>query len=252
MNCAILRGFDFSVRDAGDQLRFCNPMLSFEEGAAAPIHFARDLEWRYGDDDQSRGLTPVDVDEVESFGTLVSAATLDISPGEGVVLMGERFVEAARNAGIKVDRGRSVSFTPLPESRCWFAVASVDAFRTFSRQLTGEAALAFDEELPTMSDGVLSERGEAALFLLRKIGLTRPTDLALRQLSAAFVTRQMDTYRRLLIRFSIELDETEDNLSKRVERHVRVAQFASATKGTELRGPPCARGRIYGDAPPTV
>ena len=230
MMCAILTGFDFPAREAGDQLRFCNPLLSFEEGAAAQIYFARDLDWEHEGDDQPSGLTPVDFDEVESFGTLVSGATLHVRQGQGVALMGERFVAAARMAGIEVVCTRFLNFMELPEIRCWIGVAHIDAYRAFSRQLTGEAAAAFDDVLPATMGDELPKGGEAALFLLRKAGLTRPTDLALRQLSAAFVTRKTDTYRRLLIRFSIGLEEAEENLNQRVERHVQVAQFVSTSE----------------------
>ena len=224
MKNAILRGIDFPATEADDQIRFCNPLLSFEQGASASIYLARDLDWNRGDDHGARLLTPVDIDEVDSFGTLFPRATLHVSQGEGVVLMGERFVAAARVAGIAVDHVPLVEFTDLLEFRCWIGVAGIGSFRDFAGQLAREASSVFDDVLSATVDGELPKRGEAALFVLRKCGAVRPTDLALRQLAAASVTHQTDVYRRLLIRFSIELGETEENLDRRVQRHIRVAR----------------------------
>lgn len=235
MKCAILRGFDFPARDVSDQLRFCNPLLAFEEGTTAPMYFARDLDWQHGDEDRTHGLTRVDTDEVESFGTHVSVDTLHVSQGKGVVLMGDRFFAATRMAGIEVDRSRYVDFTELPEIQCRIGVADVDSFRAFAKQLTDDAALVFDDRLFAMTDWTLPKGAEAALFLLRKCGFTPPTRLALRQLVAAYVTRQTDAYRRLLIRFSIELKEREDSIHQRVERHIRVARYFSALSSETRR-----------------
>ena len=220
MKRAILRGFDFPARDVDDQLRFCNPLLSFEEGETAPIHFAHDLDWGHGSDDRVHWLTQVDTEEIESFATLFSGVALQIRRGEGVVLMGDGFIAAARRTGIRLDRNHFVEFTEFPESRFWLGLASPDSFSNFAKELASQAASIFDSELPATIGGRLPERGEAALALLRKCGLTRPTDLAIRQLAAARVTRQTDRYRRLLIRFSLELEETEDNLHGRVARHI--------------------------------
>ena len=44
MTIAILRGFDFLAGDIGDQLRLCNPLISFGDSEAAPIFLARDLQ----------------------------------------------------------------------------------------------------------------------------------------------------------------------------------------------------------------
>ena len=52
----------------------------------------------------------------------------------------------------------------------------------------------------------LSERGDTALLLMRKCGLLRRDDLAIRQLVGARQNREFDLYRRLLIRFALELD----------------------------------------------
>ena len=241
MKNAILRGIDFPVTETDDQLRFCNPLLSFEQSESASIHLARDLNWNREGNEGDRGLTPVDVDEAQSFGTLFPNPTLHVSRGEGVVLMGERFVVAARVAGLTLGHNSLVEFTDIPEYRCRIGVMDIDAFRGFSGKLSREAASVFDDALSANAVGELSEGGNAALLVLRRCGTVRPTDLALRQLAAASVTHQTDVYRRLLIRFSIELEETEDNLDRRVQRHIRFARPISvidsqARRRTEHNG----------------
>ena len=233
MMSAILRGFDFPARDIGDQLRFCNPLLSFDEGEMAPIFLARDLDWQLGAEDRADWLTPVDADEVESFATLVSGEPQRIRRGEGVVLMGEHFFAAAREAGIDLDRGPDVKFKAFSETRHRIGLASTDSYHRFARELTLEAARIFDEELSRVVEEKLSASGEAALFLLRKCGLTSSTDLAYRQLAAVRVTRQTDRYRRLLIRFSLDLGETEADIHMRVDRHLEVARGGIVDRSDE-------------------
>lgn len=234
MMSAIFRGFDFPARDIGDQLRFCNPLLSFDAGEEAPIFLARDLDWQYEGGERGRWLTPVDEDEVESFATLVLGEPRRICRGEGVVLMGERFFSAAREVGIDPDRDRSVQLMAIPEARCWVGLASAELYGRFASRLTGEAEKTFDGELSGVVGKKLSAIGEAALFLLRKCGLTSPTALAIRQLAAARVARQTDRYRRLLIRFSLELGETEDDIHKRVGRHLEIASGSTEDRSSVI------------------
>ena len=223
MTSAILRGFDFPARDIGDQLRFCNPMISFGDSETAPIFLARDLDWPHEGEDQARWLTPVDTDEVALFATLVLGKPQRIRPGEGVVLMGEDYFSAVRRVGIDPERDGSVKFKVVPEAQCRVGLASVDGYEQFARRLTGEAARIFDGELSESAGEKLSAIGEAALFLLRKCGLTPPTDLAIRQLLAARIARQTDRYRRLLTKYSIELGDKEGDIHERAGRHLEVA-----------------------------
>ena len=223
MTSAILRGFDFPARSIGDQLRFCNPLISFGDSEAAPIFLARDLDWRHEGEDGIRWLTPIDTDEVASFATLVSGKPQQIRPGEGIVLMGEDYFSAVRKMGIDPGRDGSVKFEVIPEAQCRVGLANVAGYEQFARRLTGDAARIFDGELLESAGEKLSAIGEAALFLLRKCGLTPPTDLAIRQLVAARVTGQTDRYRRLLTRFSLELGDKEGDIHERVDRHLEVA-----------------------------
>lgn len=221
MTCAIFRGFGFPASNAGDQLRFCNPLVSFEEGESAPVYFVRDLDWSLGSDDQARWITPLDADEIEAFATLVPGTTLQIRPGDGIVLIGEQISTAARSLQMEADRGSLVKFTEYSEPRVRIGVANADSYRDLVRRLTEEAASIFDGELGATTGTALSRRGETALFVLRKCSYSLPTVLAIRQLAAARVTRQRDRDRRLLTRFSRELNLAEDVLDRRVDQHLR-------------------------------
>lgn len=218
---AILRGFDVPARNTSDQLRLCNPLVSFEEGDSAPIYFVRDLDWSPEGKDRARWFTALDTDEIETFATLVPRTTLQIHPGDGIVLIGERICTAARSLAIVVDHDPPVEFTEHPRTGCRIGVAGVDTYRKLRKRLTDEAASIFDGELKTTAAEKLTARAETALFLLRKCGFSLPTVIAIRQLAATRVTRQLDRHRRLLTRFSRELDVTEDILDGRVDRHLR-------------------------------
>ena len=221
MTYAFLRGFGFPATDGGDQLRFCNPLVSFEVGESAPIYFVRDLDWSSRGGAQARWFTPLDTDEIETFATIVPETMLQICPGDGVVLFGEQITAAARSLEMEVEHSLPVEFTELPGPRCRIGIANADSYRKLVRQLTNEAASIFDHELSATNGTELSERGETALFVLRKCGFSLPTVLAIRQLAAARVNHQWDRDRRLLIRFSRELKVAEDILDQRVDRHLR-------------------------------
>lgn len=222
----ILRGFDFPEREIDDQLRLCNPLLSFEEGESAPIFLARDLNWQPGGENNAGWLARVDVDEVESFGTLVSGNPQRILRGEGVVLLGERLFSVAREARIDLENIRDVKLKTFVGAGYRIGLAGVDAYHRFARKLARAAAKVFDEELDNTSGWRLSVSGVAALVLLRKCGMTSPSALAIRQLVAARIGGHTDRYRRLLVRFSLELGELEDDVHKRVSRHIEVARDA--------------------------
>ena len=235
MTNAILRGFDFPAIDAGEQLRFCNPLVSFEESESASIYFVRDLDWSSGSDDRARWFTPLDTDEVETFATLVPRTMLQIRPGDGIVLIGERIIAATRSLEIALETDADDAervffkeFTGHSGTRYRIGVADTDSYRKLVKRLTDKAASIFDDELQATAAAQLSESAETALFLLRKCGFSLPTVTAIRQLAAARVTRHWDRHRRLLIRFSRELKTTEGDLDDRVGRHLRHIKDAGA------------------------
>ena len=236
MTHAILRGFDFPAIDAGEQFRFCNPLVSFEESESASIYFVRDLDWTSGRDDRAHWFTPLDTDEIETFATLVPRTMLQIRPGNGIVLIGERIIAAAQSLEIALETDADDAerilfkeFTGHSGTRYRIGVADTDSYRKLAKRLTDKAASIFDDELQATAAAQLSERAETALFLLRKCGFSLPTVTAIRQLAAARVTRHWDRHRRLLIRFSRELKATEGDLDDRVDRHLRHIKDAGAS-----------------------
>ena len=134
MKSPILRGFDFPEREIDDQLRLCNPLLSFEEGESAPIFLARDLNWQPSGENNAGWLARVDIDEVESFGTLVSGEPQRILRGEGVVLLGERLFSVAREAGIDLEDIRDVKLKAFVGAGYRIGLAGVDAYHRFATE----------------------------------------------------------------------------------------------------------------------
>ena len=216
---ATLQGFSVSVADIGDQVHFCHPLLSFEGDPT--LYFAHRLDWR----NDPEAPVIADPDGASTLGTLLPQAyRRPIDSGDGLVAVGAGFVQAVTAAGVEL-RGPEISFARIEGSECWMGVASPDVHANIRIGLVKEALSAFDEAL---ADAVfhkrrLSERGDAALLLMRKCGPGRRDDLAIRQLSGARQNGELDLYRRLLMRFALELDTQEGVLNERVERHIACA-----------------------------
>lgn len=220
---ATLRGFPVSVADIGDQLHLCHPLLSFEGDPA--LYLAHRFGWR----DSPDALAIADPDEASTLGTLLPPPLrCPIASGEGVVVMGARLKQAAEVAEVELPSAE-VSLAPLSGSMreassapCWIGLATSDLFASLGSGLAEAARGAFDEALGEAASrgSPLSERGNAALLLVRKSGPGRCDDLAIRQLAGARQNRELDLYRRLLIRFAVELDVQERVLDERVGRHI--------------------------------
>ena len=108
-------------------------------------------------------------------------------------------------------------------------------------RLVDQARRAFDDELGDAARHKrhLSERGDAALLLLRRCGPLRREDLAIRQLAGARQNHELDLYRRLLIRFEHELETPEDSLHQKVDRHIKLTASPLQRGGV---GPANSRG----------
>ena len=212
---AVLCGFNVAVADIADRLRFCQPVLSFKGDST--LYVARKIDW--GDD--SKALAVTDPDEVNELGTSLPDAKQSIASGEGVVAVGAGFVQAAADAGIQLDHAE-MSFLSLDDEKCRIVVATPERYKDLKERLTEEARTVFDEALGEAAHHgrPLSERGNAALFLLCTCSPRRLDDLAIRQLAGTLQNRELDLYRRLRIRFSDELDTPEDDLDKRVKCHI--------------------------------
>ena len=215
---AVLRGFNVAVADVGDRLCFCQPVLSFRGDST--LYVARKLDWR----DDQKALAVTDPDDVNERGTPLPDARQSIASGEGVVAVGTGFVQAAVDAGIQLDHAE-MSFSTIDDAKCWIGVATPERFEDLEKRLTEEARTVFDEALGEAArhGRPLSERGNAALLLLRRCGPRRRDDLAIRQLAGALQNRELDLYRRLRIRFSDELDTQEDDLDRKAELHITLS-----------------------------
>ena len=227
---ATLQGFSVTITDVGDQMHFCQPFLSFGDDPA--LYFAHHLDWQNDPD----ALALADRGEASTFGTILpQTCGQAIVPGEGVIAIGAAFIHAAKVTKIdellsseihltQVDEPSMRESSPVCDTRCWIGVAKPALYEDLSTKLVNEARTIFDEALSeaALRRDRISERGDAALFLMRKSGPTRRDDLAIRQLAGARQNGEFDLYRRLLIRFAIELDTREAVLDERARRHVAI------------------------------
>ena len=216
---ATLRGFHVSVADIGDQMYLCHPVLSFENDDA--LYLAHDLDWQ----NTPGALAVTDPEEATSHGTLLPAMCRQpIASGLGVVAAGAAFVQAAECAGVRLDA--DLAFAPTgQETPVWIGLATPAAYAELRSRLVEDAREAFDKALGDAlgSASCLSAAGNAALLLLRRCGTTRRDDLAIRQLAGARQNREFDLYRRLLIRFALELNTQESLVDERAQRHLAMA-----------------------------
>ena len=226
---ATLRGFHVAVADIGDQMHLCHPVLSFEDDDA--LYLAHKLAWK----NDPEALAVADPDEATSLGTLLPRpCSQPIASGLGVVAAGDAFVQAAECAGVQLDA--EVAFARMAQDApVWIGLATPAAYADLRARLAEDAREAFDKALSDAvdADTPLAKGGNAALLLLRRCSPTRRDDLAIRQLAGARQNSEFDLYRRLLIRFALELSTQENILDERVGRHVALAAHSRAT---HLRG----------------
>ena len=233
---AVLRGFDTAVADIGDQLHLCHPLLSFE--GDSQIYVARRLDWK----NDPKALAVADASEASALATLLpDTHTQPITSGDAVVAVGTRFAQAATAAGVRLD-GSEIEFSSIHDAECRIGIATPARFIEIKARLINEARTTFDEELRDAArrGDRLSARGNAALLLLRRCGPRRRDDLAIRQLAGAQQNRELDLYRRLLIRFALELHTQENDLDERTERHI--ASTASLCPSTRRSSAPLDSG----------
>ena len=230
---ARLRGFDSSLEDIGDQVHFCHPLLSFEDDSQ--LYVARRLDWRH----DPKALAVADPTEAATLATLLpQTQTQPIVSGDGLIAVGSEFLRAVETAGLG-PLNREMNWTQVGDPGCRIALASMAHYTQIKNKLTEDALSAFDKALGEAArfGEVLSERGNAALLLLRRCGPRRRDDLAIRQLAGAYQNQEHDLYRRLLIRFSLELDTPEDRLHKRVMRHMNLTS-TTAVQALQTRDLP--------------
>ena len=212
-NEAILRGFDMAVPDVGDQLHFRQPLLSFGENST--LYVARRVDWQA----DRQALAIVDDPKDLELATLFrDDVRWHIASGEGVAVAGAEFFQAASRVGFRMDGFSDLSATDHEYS---IRVATPTEFEALESELIDKSRGVFDQELgeAIRLQSRLTERGNAAMLILRRCGPLRQEDLAIRQLAAARQNRDFDLYRRLLARFELELAEPEDYLREQAEQH---------------------------------
>ena len=185
------------------------------------LYVARRLNWQ----NDKRALAVADPSEASELATLFPhAQRRSIASGKGVVVAGAGFVQATDTAEIQLS-GCEISFDRAHEPEFWISTATQNVFADLQTRLVDEARVVFDDELGEAArrGRHLSKRGNAALLLLRRCGPLRHEDLAIRQLAGARQNRELDLYRRLLIRFEIELDAEQDDLHRKVGKHIELA-----------------------------
>ena len=243
---ATLRGFHVSVADVGNQMHLCHPLLSFEGDRA--LYLADHLDWR----NEPEALAVANPNEASALGTLLPAAyARPIASGEGLVAVGVALVQAAATAQIQLLESE-ICFERVDDPECWIGVATPALYTTLRTRLAEEARAVFDKALKDAAcrGSRLSENGNAALLLMRKCGSLRRDDLAIRRLAGARQNGELDLYRRLLIRFSVELDAPERILDERAQRHIStVRQTALSPLVKERHRRPLQGRRVEGRRP---
>ena len=222
---ATLRGFHVSVADIGDQMHLCHPVLSFENDDA--LYLAHRLDWR----DDPDALAATDPDEASQGTLLPAACRRPIASGQGVVAAGAAFVQATECAGVQLEPEIALARV-IQEQPCWIGLATPAVYTALRTRLAEDARDAFDKALggAVRDDTRLSDGGNAALLLLRRCGSARRDDLAIRQLAGARQNREFDLYRRLLIRFALELNTQEKMLDERARRHLALVPPAKGRR----------------------
>jgi len=227
MTEAFLRGFDALPQDIEGGLSFCRPLISLESGESAPILYSIQLDWDSSAQNQSP-LVTVDKGEVSAFGTLMPVSGEKISSGMGLMVMHSEFAKFAERLDL-LDIS-DISFHHYEELDCVAGICDFKVFLDYERNVTDKAKRIFDRELSGMGYGSLQEVGNAALYMLRRCASSRDSDVAIRELAAAFIMEEMDLYRRLLIQYSIELDETEQILDERATRFIETCRLTKLYK----------------------
>lgn len=219
---AALRGFNASVADVGDNMHLCHPLLSFADDPA--MYLAHRLDWFNVPD----SLAIADPEEAAVLGTLLPKTRWrPIASGRGLVAAGAEFAQAAATVQDGLLDSDEVTFERIDTrpTPCWMGVATPARYTALRSKLAEAARTAFDEAFRDAVHGGrrLSPRGDAALFLMRKCASLRCEDFAIRQLAGEWQNGELYVYRRLLMGFALELDTQEDDLDKRVRRHVAAA-----------------------------
>ena len=210
-------------------MRFCRPLVSLGDDPET-VYVTEEPNW-----DEPGTLVRTDIADAKMLATVLPEhAQRDISPQFGVVVAGRGFVEAAQRAGIK-DKELSSLCPDEIDSGYRMGLTTPNDYRQFKTRLVEKARNVFDEELESAVRELtpLSERGRAAIFLLRK-SAPRNEELAVRQLASAFQDGPPNAYPRLLTGFALELDMPKVDVQRRVSQYMTQPREGFRTSIVEM------------------
>ena len=202
MSVATAVGFETGHGEIRSGLWLCLPIVKLE--GVRRRFVARRIDWTADAGEPGSGLTSVDDDELEAVGVMLPVGeTRSIEPGWAFAVMGDGFAKDLEDCGVV--QSDDVSLAPVSGETYAIGLATVESFERFRETICRNASMVFDKALSSNVGFDLGPSGRAALRLLRHSAYHR-SDLAVRELAAAMVSVDLDLLRRLLTRYSIELE----------------------------------------------
>ena len=194
---------------------------------------ARRIDWETDSREPSSGLTFIDDDEVDEIGvTLPVEERRTIESGWAFAVMGREFAQDLEDSDVVCSD--DVLLVPVPNETYAIGLVTVELFERFREAIFRKASMIFDKALGSKVGPDLCSKGRAALRVLRHVS-HRQSDLAVRELAGAIVSRDFDLFRRLLSRYSIELEgESQEGLEYKAYRHIRLCKLADVVASWTL------------------
>ena len=216
MSIATAVGFEMGYGDIRSGLWLCLPLVELE--GEDRLFLARRIDWQVDAHDRESGLTPIDDDELEQVGiVLPKGERRAIEPGWALAVVGEDFAQCIKDAEVACPD--DVLAIPVRNENYAVGIATVESFERFRMTICSNASAVFDKALGLSVGYGLSRKGRAALGVLRHSAYRR-SDLAVRELAGAIESRDLDLLRRLLTRYSIELNKSREGLEHDAREHI--------------------------------
>lgn len=217
MSAATAVGFEMGHGEIRSGLWLCLPIVKLKGDDRRFL--ARRIDWTSDAGEPNSGLTSIDDDELDALGVALPVGRRrTIESGWALAVMGDEFAKDLADA--EIDCPDNVAVAPVPDETYAIGLATVESFERFRETICRSASRVFDKALSSSAESRLGPRGRAALRLLRHSSYRR-SDLAVRELAAAIVSGDMDLLRRLLTRYSIELEgESRESLEAMARQHI--------------------------------
>ena len=228
MSAATAVGIGMGYGDISSGLWLCLPLVALE--GEDRLYLARRIDWQANAHNPESGLTSVDDDELEEVGIMLPIGERRaIEPGWALAVMGDDFAQAMKDA--EVACSDDVSAAHIPNETYSVGLATVESFERFRATICSNASAVFDKALSFSLGYGLSRKGRAALRVLRH-SAHRRSDLAVRELAGAIVSQDLDLLRRLLTRYSIELQESREGLESKARQHIAWCEPTERARAT--------------------